>query len=283
VPGAYDSQALNRYAYVRNNPLGRIDPSGNWSLDVGLGIGTLSFSDTDWVDFTPGFNLGVGFTTQTYGSGFGFSLFGGGSGAELSAFGFDQDFRFGVAREGAYSTTPFGSLGAGLPTSPGARNMALAQSVNRELGRARISSLPQLDGRSWQVAYDQSYSAAKAETFSRRTAVVVGPYAFSGPTADLDDTVGHEFSHVFDYSSDSFFDRVVRLEEARGSSGAGGSDLASDASELRAYANSMSFAAKRGASWRAQRNAEYHFDRYERALETLGAGTAKEVLSWDVR
>jgi RHS repeat-associated protein len=39
VPGAYDSQALNRYAYVRNNPLGRIDPSGNWDLDFGGMIG----------------------------------------------------------------------------------------------------------------------------------------------------------------------------------------------------------------------------------------------------
>jgi RHS repeat-associated protein len=278
VPGAFDSQALNRYAYVRNNPLGRIDPGGSWSLDFGLGLGTLSFSDTGWIDFEPGFNLGLGFTTQTYGQGFGFSLFGGRGGVELSFFGSDNDFRFGVSGAGPYATTPFGSAGAGLPAAREARDRALQGAVGREIARAGLGSLPPLEGRSWSVLYDPHYTQNKAETFRQSTEVVVGPYAYSGPSADLDSTVGHEFSHVFDQVSDEFYSRVNNMLTARGSND---ERALSHASELRAYRYELDTAGTRSASWRARRNAAYHFDEHYDALESgLGAGAPEEVLSW---
>ncbi|MBV8893440.1 MAG: RHS repeat-associated core domain-containing protein, partial [Acidobacteria bacterium] len=34
VPSAADPQSLNRYSYVRNNPLTRVDPSGHWDLST---------------------------------------------------------------------------------------------------------------------------------------------------------------------------------------------------------------------------------------------------------
>jgi RHS repeat-associated protein len=39
IPGIYDTQSFNRYAYVKNNPLKYIDPSGHWGLsDIGSAI-----------------------------------------------------------------------------------------------------------------------------------------------------------------------------------------------------------------------------------------------------
>ena len=37
VPSASDPQSLNRYAYVRNNPLTRVDPTGHWDLGTQSG------------------------------------------------------------------------------------------------------------------------------------------------------------------------------------------------------------------------------------------------------
>jgi hypothetical protein len=43
VPGLFDPQALNRYSYVLNDPLNRIDPGGNASIEIGLGFGTVGY------------------------------------------------------------------------------------------------------------------------------------------------------------------------------------------------------------------------------------------------
>jgi RHS repeat-associated protein len=55
VPDALDPQMLNRYAYVRNDPLARIDPSGHdplWSYGVGdLAVESWDFYDDADADF----------------------------------------------------------------------------------------------------------------------------------------------------------------------------------------------------------------------------------------
>ena len=50
VPDAYDSQLLNRYAYVRNNPINKIDPTGNAPIGSG-GISDDYLSSDPWADY----------------------------------------------------------------------------------------------------------------------------------------------------------------------------------------------------------------------------------------
>jgi hypothetical protein len=55
LPDIYDPQQLNRYAYVRNNPLKYVDPSGNFSLDFSylriFAFTNSGFYSTDQVSF----------------------------------------------------------------------------------------------------------------------------------------------------------------------------------------------------------------------------------------
>jgi RHS repeat-associated protein len=53
VPDALDSQSLNRYAYVRNNPINRIDPDGNQDFSIGF---TYEMPDELWWDDPNGTN-----------------------------------------------------------------------------------------------------------------------------------------------------------------------------------------------------------------------------------
>lgn len=64
IADAFDSQSLNRYSYVRNNPLSRVDPSGFIDdcvicIDVDFGEGT---STPQW----PGYLLPPGVTSLSF-------------------------------------------------------------------------------------------------------------------------------------------------------------------------------------------------------------------------
>jgi RHS repeat-associated protein len=52
VPGAGEPQALNRYAFVLNNPLRYIDPSGHCGVDVAGGLGELDCTYDDFVNMS---------------------------------------------------------------------------------------------------------------------------------------------------------------------------------------------------------------------------------------
>ena len=63
VPDPADPQSFNRYSYVRNSPLARVDPTGNW--DVGFGSWTFDFGSAVASTFS---FLGGLFGGQTFGS-----------------------------------------------------------------------------------------------------------------------------------------------------------------------------------------------------------------------
>ena len=56
IADPYDPQGLSRYSYVRNDPVGRVDPTGAWSLDANVYAGQV-----DRYGFT-GIVLGASFT-----------------------------------------------------------------------------------------------------------------------------------------------------------------------------------------------------------------------------
>jgi RHS repeat-associated protein len=70
-------QSLNRYGYVLNDPLDLVDSTGYWSAEIGLGIGSLSYSSSEGLDFDWGPSVGIGYSTGDYGvgSGSGFSAY----------------------------------------------------------------------------------------------------------------------------------------------------------------------------------------------------------------
>jgi len=50
VQDMYDPQSLNRYSYVKNNPVKYVDPSGNYALTTGIDIASITLSINDVVN-----------------------------------------------------------------------------------------------------------------------------------------------------------------------------------------------------------------------------------------
>ena len=48
IPNVYDPQSLNRYSYVQNNPVNRVDPSGHIAVSALIVIGIVLFKVVDW-------------------------------------------------------------------------------------------------------------------------------------------------------------------------------------------------------------------------------------------
>jgi len=83
IQDVYDPQTLNRYAYVRNNPVNRVDPSGHWihipiGFVIGFGVNLIKqilvndrslFGGTiDWLEATA-WGVGGGAAAATFGIG----------------------------------------------------------------------------------------------------------------------------------------------------------------------------------------------------------------------
>jgi RHS repeat-associated protein len=276
VPNAYASQSLNRYSYVENNPLGRIDPSGNWSLDFGLGIGTLSFSDAAWIDFTFGPALGVGLTSGTYGDGYGFNFMADRGGLDVGIFAADSFLRLGMSSRGAYAVSNGWSAGNAPPADHLGREFVLRDYSVRE----GLYELPKAGGDPWGVAYNASLSDARATTSYQKATVEVGPWAMAGRTEDLAFTIGHEFAHVRDISPEGWQEFLNELTNRRGVESISGRELGEHILELRAYHGDRERSRQYGASWSAARNSQIYYGRHRIALETASPGLADEALRW---
>ena len=138
VPDPKNPQTFNRYAYVQNNPISRVDPSGRVSLDLGVGFGTLSYSSDIGFGFDWGPSLGASFSTGSYGNGWGFSAMAGwdkGSGgfsADFSGWFGSNYFGAGYGYGQAYVATQFGSYGGALVI--GQRALQAEAALDQHLG-----------------------------------------------------------------------------------------------------------------------------------------------------
>jgi hypothetical protein len=275
VPELLSSQSLNRYTYVLNNPMSRVDPTGKWSLDIGVGIGTLSFSNSSWVSFDFNPSLGIGFSTGTYGGGYGFNaLLDYGSGLDVALFAGDSILRFGVSPGGPYAAGNGWSLGNAPPATTSGRAAAL-QEVGGRLG---FESLPSVGGESWKLTFDPDLRSARGETTLNDLAITVGPYAMMGRSEDLAYTVRHEFSHARSESRDDWESFVNGLMDRHGVLEVEGQRVGKAISELRAYRGDLERARELGISWSARRNSQIQFDRYRNALNLASPGLADDAL-----
>ena len=160
VPSAYDPQSLNRYSYVENNPLARVDPSGNFSVSVFGGV----------VDRSGFSGFVGGFSSSAYSFSFGAALFAGGvpiaglaarssgyglfTSTSASAFLFSSRatassshsmlLGFGAVLDSPYPSLPSGTFGrelaAGVAVGGGAVAVAMgAAAVVPSLGEVALA------------------------------------------------------------------------------------------------------------------------------------------------
>jgi hypothetical protein len=125
VPSAGDPQTLNRYSYVRNNPLIYVDPSGNdFGLTAFLITVAISVASNVAITAAQGGNIGQGIATGAIGG-----LFGGlgawaGQGFLATAFGKFWGGFVGAVAGGAVSAAAFGG-NVGLGAATGAVGAAI--------------------------------------------------------------------------------------------------------------------------------------------------------------
>jgi RHS repeat-associated protein len=153
VADPYDPQGLSRYAYVRNDPVGRVDPTGMWSLGVNAFAGQV-----DHFGFT---GLIAGFGLRSGGSfaAAGGAMVGGIPVAQL-AFAVDVLGAVGAAvKTGAFQffsrvgtvfrRASLPDVAAGPPPAPGWRtpgNLAVLDSLDPYVANLAAGHLSQMSG-----------------------------------------------------------------------------------------------------------------------------------------
>jgi hypothetical protein len=277
VPEPFDPQSLNRYSYVMNNPTNRIDPSGNWSFDLGLGFGLLSYSTGIGFDWDWGWALGASASTGSYGIGYGFSgLLGwdsGGFASDFSAWADSTYFGFGRSSGESYMTSPFGSSGG--DTALGQRALRAEVGLAGLLGTydkardatavSRVASDPNLTG-----AY-ASYEPKLDGTFA-----VATDFSTLG-FGEGRSVMGHEYWHSVDMSNESVQSTLYDLEVLHpepitiwNSTFTSSTErgFANTALELRATVYESGTSRYRGA--RSELHADHYLEQYGRPIDALG-------------
>jgi RHS repeat-associated protein len=213
VQDPFDPQSWNRYAYVRNNPLKYVDPSGHFELDIGFDLDPSEnehsvaedAASLDW-DGAPSYGSTSDIPDGTYGEVFvdgvpAFADFagGGGSGSEGGGAGgsveggggySDRDYGgISVHEEGGLVGASVSENGSGNWSSSG---MAL---TTAELAR-QYSALPTF-GRSMQSVESALGSGNFAHTGGRvYSQAFRGNQYISSASIDLSKTVGRTLRGV---------------------------------------------------------------------------------------
>jgi RHS repeat-associated protein len=160
-------QQLNRYAYALGSPLLRIDPTGHFSISVGIGVGTVSFDSTQpldsMFDFDFGPSLGFGISTGSLANDTGF---------RFSAFA-------GYGDEGFYARTQ-----RGISSAP--RYYASGDSSMRaiSLGEAAASLRSAASGSRNITSFGVGGKDEHIPEFLRRTSAIGGGILVHNPSDD---------------------------------------------------------------------------------------------------
>jgi RHS repeat-associated protein len=289
VPEPLDPQSLNRYSYVVNNPIGRIDPSGNVSFDAGLGFGTWSYSTGFGFDWDWGWALGGSFSTGSYGNGFGFAgMLGwddGGLASDFSAWASSNYFGFGRSAGESYLASQFGNLGG--DAALGRRGLQAEHGLGGQLG---IYDEHRDGGALSRVFESESITSGDYAVFAERLerSIAVSPDLSSLGFGQIRGVMGHEYWHSIDASNGALQDSLYGLEAAHPepitiwNSTFTRSDergLANVSLELRATTYETRTSGYRGFG--SALNSQHYLGQYGTPLEALGL--RGEVLRLDPR
>jgi RHS repeat-associated protein len=200
VPNPSNPQTLNRYAYVENNPLMRIDPTGRFSIGFGVGFGTVSYSSDSGsgIDWDWGPSLGFEVSSGSYGNGWGFSAMTGwdnGFSLDLSGWADSNYVGVGYGFGQAYAATQFGSFGGAMVL--GQRALRAEVALGHSLGAFDLSAVAGISGRltvNKALRPDDEHAAYEPKGSHIELNRTVSRLGFGKLRAAL----GHELFHVAD-------------------------------------------------------------------------------------